>query len=105
MALQECDGILLPILGITASDVLYPDVSGNLSLTQATELFSKTSYCQPLLVVLEYCLAQSYKASGIWPSFVIGHSLGEYAAAIAAGIMSLKDGLKLVEEGTAGSLC
>ena len=29
--------------------------------------FSQTSFSQPLLVVLEYCLAQSYKASGIWP--------------------------------------
>ena len=43
-------------------------------------------------------LYELWKGWGIEPSLVMGHSVGEYAAACAAGVFSLEEGLKLVAE-------
>ena len=46
--------------------------------------------------IVEYALAQMWQAWGVLPSTVIGHSAGEYAAAVSAGVMSLRDALGVV---------
>jgi acyl transferase domain-containing protein len=51
---------------------------------------------QPALVALQLALADLWQAWGITASAVIGHSLGEVAAAIHAGVMDLEAGLQLV---------
>jgi acyl transferase domain-containing protein/acyl-CoA synthetase (AMP-forming)/AMP-acid ligase II/NADPH:quinone reductase-like Zn-dependent oxidoreductase/acyl carrier protein/trans-aconitate methyltransferase len=55
-----------------------------------------TQYTQPTLFALEYALAQLWRAWGIEPEWVTGHSVGEYVAACLAGVFSLEDGLKLI---------
>ncbi|PTX61371.1 acyl transferase domain-containing protein [Kordia periserrulae] len=55
-----------------------------------------TIYTQPLLFLIEVALAKLLMSWGIQPSQMIGHSLGEYAAACIAGVFSLEDGLKLI---------
>ena len=55
-----------------------------------------TSYTQPALFVVEVALAQLWRSWGIKPTAVLGHSLGEYAAACFAGIFDIESGLKLV---------
>jgi acyl transferase domain-containing protein/thioesterase domain-containing protein len=47
--------------------------------------------------VILHSLARTWIRLGIVPDRVIGHSLGEHAAAVIAGIMSLDDGLRAVE--------
>ena len=69
--------------------VLYPEAGG------ATPL-DETAYTQPALFCLEYALAELWRSWGIFPSAVMGHSVGEYAAACAAGVFSFEDGLKLI---------
>lgn len=51
---------------------------------------------QPALFSIEYALAKLWASWGIIPQFVIGHSVGEYTAAVIAGVMTLNDGLKLL---------
>lgn len=51
---------------------------------------------QITLVALEIALAEQWKAWGLHPTVVIGHSLGEYAALYLAGVLSLADTLYLV---------
>lgn len=68
------------------SDVL----SGNFE-----EDLEKPSIALPLLLSLEYALAKLWLHWGIVPTALIGHSLGEYAAACIAGIFSLEDALAL----------
>lgn len=46
--------------------------------------------------VVEYALAKLWANWGVEPSVVIGHSAGEYVAAVVAGVMSLKDALGVV---------
>jgi malonyl CoA-acyl carrier protein transacylase len=56
----------------------------------------QTVYTQPALFSLEYALYQLWKAWGVEPSAVLGHSVGEYVAACVAGVFNLADGLKLI---------
>ena len=60
------------------------------------ELLNKTENTQPALFIVEYCLAKSLLRSGIKPKGFIGHSVGEFVAAVISGCLSLKDALKLV---------
>ena len=51
---------------------------------------------QPALYCLQVSVARLWQHYGLQPSSVLGHSLGEYAAACVAGVFSLSDGLRLV---------
>ena len=51
---------------------------------------------QPALFALEYGLAELWRSWGIEPWLVLGHSLGEYVAAVVSGLLKLEDGLRLV---------
>ncbi|MCL0060524.1 ACP S-malonyltransferase [Dehalococcoidia bacterium] len=45
------------------------------------------------------CLRAAFgNGNGLQPAFVAGHSLGEYTALVAAGVLSFSDGLRLVQE-------
>ncbi len=51
---------------------------------------------QPTLFTMQVALAATMKAYGVRPGAVIGHSLGEAAAAVVAGALSLEDGVRLI---------
>ena len=87
--LEECDTLTRSFLNPSLLDVLYFDSS------QQT-LIHQTLYTQAALFSLEYALSELLKSWEIIPEIVMGHSLGEYSAACAAGIMSWQEGLKLV---------
>lgn len=58
---------------------------------------SKTLYTQPCLYVIESILVDLTHQRGQAPSFVAGHSLGEYVALYAAGVIDFAAGLHLVK--------
>ncbi len=80
---------------------VYADATG-VSLKE--QLFSAklhenlhlTSNAQPLLFVIQIALCGALKIYGLKPDFVLGHSIGEAAAAVVSGAMTLKDGAELV---------
>src|SRR5208337_3068724 len=64
----------------------------------ARSQLNQTTITQPALFVIEYALAKLWLAWGIRPAAMVGHSVGEYVAAVLAGVMSLEDGLTLLAE-------
>ena len=61
-------------------------------------LLGTTQYTQPALFALEWSLAELWRSRGVVPAMVLGHSVGEIAAACVAGVMSMEAGLKLTAE-------
>lgn len=51
---------------------------------------------QPLLFAIEIALASLWRSWGIEPDCVVGHSMGEVAAAYVAGMLSLEDAVKVI---------
>ena len=65
---------------------------------RAAELLNQTRLTQPALFVVEYALAKLWSSWGIEPAAMIGHSVGEFAAACIAGVFSLEAGLQIIAE-------
>ncbi|MEL7050775.1 MAG: beta-ketoacyl synthase N-terminal-like domain-containing protein, partial [Cyanobacteria bacterium J06588_5] len=93
-ALDRCADILSDE-GIDLIGVLYPRGNTN-TYSPTPHSLQQTAYTQPALFSLAYALTELWAAWGIQPDCVLGHSVGEYAAAYAAGIISLEDGLRLI---------
>ncbi|MFC5291161.1 type I polyketide synthase [Actinokineospora guangxiensis] len=65
------------------------------ALADETQL-ARVDVVQPALFAVMVSLAEVWRAAGVVPDAVVGHSQGEIAAACAAGIISLADGMRLV---------
>jgi acyl transferase domain-containing protein/NADPH:quinone reductase-like Zn-dependent oxidoreductase/NAD(P)-dependent dehydrogenase (short-subunit alcohol dehydrogenase family)/acyl carrier protein len=90
-ALDRCDAILRDRLGCSLLNVLYPADGSSSPLDE-------TLFTQPALFALEYALSELWNSWGVRPTFVLGHSVGEYVAACVAGVFSVEDGLALIAE-------
>lgn len=60
------------------------------------ERLKYTSVAQPLIFAIQYAATEALKACGLQPSVVLGHSIGEVAAATAAGALDLKTAVKVI---------
>ena len=89
-AVDECARILLPLLGEDVRDVLYAEgaATEEAARKMATPTFSFAS-----LFATEYALARLWMHRGIRPAGCVGHSFGQYLAAVMAGVFSLEDAL------------
>ncbi len=85
--LDRCDALLRAERGASLLDVMFgrPGAAGGLD---------EPAWKQPAIYALECALAALWRSLGIVPEVVVGHSLGEIAAAQTAGVFSLEDGLR-----------
>lgn len=65
---------------------------------ESADTLRHTSYAQPALFAVEMGLARLWQSWGIEPDVVLGHSVGQYAAACVAEVFSLEDGARLIAE-------
>lgn len=85
----------------TAVDALYRGVGG-WSLAEALEApdlaerLGRTSVAQPLLFAIQVALTAALQAEGVVPDVVLGHSVGEVAAALASGALDLEQAVHLI---------
>ena len=86
-ALDACAEILAGELGFDLRERLFADDA---------DALRETALTQPATFAFEYALAQLWLDLGLRPVALIGHSVGEFVAAVLAGVMSLEDGLRLV---------
>ncbi len=85
--LEHCDSVLQELRGASLLSVMFGDSEASLD---------DTAWTQPALYALEVALVELYRSAGINPSVVLGHSVGEYAAAYAAGVFGLEEGMRLI---------
>ena len=80
-----------------ASHALGYDLA-SLSFNGPVEELNKTFRTQPCILTVSIAICNVLLSKGVTPSVVAGHSLGEYSALVAAGVLSLKDAVKLTEQ-------
>ncbi|MBT2897407.1 type I polyketide synthase [Streptomyces sp. McG3] len=88
-AVTACDEALTPHTGFSVAAV----VRGQDGLAPP---FTRTDVVQPALFAMYVGLAAMWRAWGVEPSAVVGHSQGEVAAAVVSGALSLADGARIV---------
>ena len=79
---EQCDSICRKLGGPKLLDALLAD--------EADSQLSRTEIAQPALFALQAGVTELWRAWGIEPEMVVGHSIGEAAAAWAAGIFDLE---------------
>jgi polyketide synthase 5 len=83
---------------IAALEPLIAAESG-FSVTEAisaAEIVTGIDRVQPTIFAMQVALAATMKSYGVTPGAVIGHSMGEAAAAVVAGALSLEDGVRVI---------
>ncbi len=83
--MEKLDSIFINITGKSVLRVLYD--SGK----KIIETFNNLFYTHPAIFMVEYSIAQVLLEMGIYPDFVLGASLGEFAAAAVSGVVSCED--------------
>ena len=91
---READEVMAPLLGKPLTDYIRRDPS--LTEDDQFERLRDTEISQPATLTVDVAILRLLASFGVRPDVVAGHSLGEYGAAVAAGILSFRDALTAV---------
>ena len=83
--LERCDGIVREIAGWSLVEALGAEESR----------LDHTEVAQPAIFAVQAAIAAALRSWGVEPAIVVGHSLGEIAAAWCAGALSLEDAVRV----------
>ena len=85
---DQVDGYFKQIGGWSLKDAMFSET--------LLERLSLTSIAQPLIFGIQAAATAALRAAGLRPAAVLGHSVGEVAAAEAAGILDLRTAVKVI---------
>ena len=90
----EADRTMERILGEPLTNFIFVDEQDPASVERAEESLRQTAVTQPAVLTVDRAIERLLVEFGVRPDFVMGHSLGEYAALVAAGVMPFDDALE-----------
>ncbi|MBL0034589.1 MAG: amino acid adenylation domain-containing protein [Flavobacteriales bacterium] len=90
---DQCCALFSKELGVDLKTIIFPKAGEE---EKAAEQLKQTVYTQASLFTMHYSLAKLWMHWGITPDAMMGHSIGEFAAACLAGVFTLEDAVKLV---------
>ena len=92
--LDEADAIMQPILGKPLTSYLFVDANDKAAVSQANFDLMQTEITQPSMLTLDEAIRRLLADYGFKPDMVMGHSLGEYGALVAAGVLPFAEALE-----------
>ncbi|OGV68154.1 MAG: hypothetical protein A2498_14855 [Lentisphaerae bacterium RIFOXYC12_FULL_60_16] len=87
--INACDRIAARPLGVSLCEIMFAG---------ADERLNSTRFTQPVIYAMGAALTDLWRSLGIRPTVVLGHSIGEYAAAYTAQVVTLEQGMEIVLE-------
>jgi acyl transferase domain-containing protein/ubiquinone/menaquinone biosynthesis C-methylase UbiE/acyl carrier protein len=85
---RRCDALLRQHADWSLWDELTAD--------EASSRIQQTQFAQPAIFALQVGLAALWRSWGVEPAAIVGHSVGEVAAAHVAGVLDLEDAVRLI---------
>jgi acyl transferase domain-containing protein/NAD(P)-dependent dehydrogenase (short-subunit alcohol dehydrogenase family)/acyl carrier protein len=92
----EADRVMGPILGQPLTSYVYKNEADPAAMQAAEEALKDTTICQPAMVASDIAVMRLLDKHGVKPDIVMGHSLGEWAAAVGAGMVTFAEALVAV---------
>ncbi|MES2475361.1 MAG: aminotransferase class III-fold pyridoxal phosphate-dependent enzyme, partial [Verrucomicrobiota bacterium] len=92
-AVDACATFLQPLLKHDIRSTLFP---ADDERDHAERDIHRTLFTQPCIFAIEYAFARLWISRGVQPGLLIGHSIGEYVAAVIAGTFTLENALTLL---------
>ncbi len=92
---READEVMTPILGRPLTSLIFVPEDKE-SVARAEDALRDTAITQPAVLTADVAMLRLLATYGYRPDIVMGHSLGEYAALVAAGALSFPAALQIV---------
>ncbi|HLE47392.1 MAG TPA: acyltransferase domain-containing protein, partial [Candidatus Thermoplasmatota archaeon] len=89
--LEQIDEVMTPFLGKPITEFIFLNPEKGVTRESAEEALKQTAVTQPAMLTADLALYRLLGDYGVKPDMVAGHSLGEYGALVAAGVMTLED--------------
>ena len=96
---DEADSIMMRMIGVKLTEAIWSKPGEDKAALQRREdAIRQTKLTQPAMMTADIAMYRLLCEYGIKPDMAIGHSLGEYAAATAAGVFTFENGLRAVTD-------